>query len=276
MNSTIIQNALQRLLRPLVRLLLRHGMTYDEFAEVARRSYVDVASRDFQIEGRKQTIARVAMLTGIQRKEVSRLQKLQDEGNEKIESNYNRGARITSGWRRDDLFSNIGQPRSLPVEGEDSFATLVKKYSGDLPHRAVLDELLRTGVVAVDADDLVTLINEAGYVPTESEAEQINILGQATADLLETITHNINPESTDKRLQLSVAYNNLPDEAVTQFKAMAQSDSFELLKQFDTWLAEHDRDTNAAITGEGERNRAGVGIYFFQEPVDQAGGDTLT
>jgi len=276
MKTSILQTALQRLLQPLIRLLLRQGMTYDEFAEVARRTYVDVAARDFQIEGRKQTIARVAMLTGIQRKEVSRLQKLSQEGNEALDSNYNRGARITSGWRRDSEFTSAGKPKSLTIDGEASFASLVKRYSGDLPYRAVLDELLRTGVVVMTEDDTVMLINEAGYIPSDSEAEQINILGQATADLLETITHNINPDSSETRLQLTVAYDNLSSEAVSQFKAIAQQDGFTLLKQFDTWLAEHDRDSNEGVEIDADRNRAGVGIYFFQEPVSQTGGDTLT
>ena len=274
METTVIQSALRKLLSPLIRLLIRLGMSCDEFTEIARRSYVEVATRDFQLDGRKQTISRVSMLTGIQRKEVSRLQKLIDSGETSLDSAYNRGARITSGWRRDPEFSSRGRARSLPLDGENSFAELVRKYSGDLPYRAVLDELLRAGVVDKGRGNTIRLSNEAGYIPSASETDQLNILGNASADLLETMTHNIHPDTTEKRLQLTVDYDNLPLEAVEKFKVMAQRDGFALLKQFDEWLSARDRDTNLSVIPVNDRHRAGVGIYFFQEPVLQTEGDT--
>jgi hypothetical protein len=265
----VVKSTLSRLLRPLVSLLLQKGMTFDEFSEVAKHVYIDVADQDFLIEGRKQTIARVAMLTGIQRKEVSRIQKLDDVEKNELDSAYNRGVRITSGWRRDKAFSNKSGPRALPLEGKASFAELVKKYSGDLPFKAVLDEFKRVGVVSINQQDKVTLVNAAGYVPTSSEADQLNILGQSAADLLNTIAYNLTAES-DKRLQLTVAYNNLNVSSVKAFKEKSQQESVALLKEFDAWLSRHDRDITADEAPDGdERIRAGIGIYFFQEPYQE-------
>ncbi len=265
---SIVQEALLRLLKPLVRILLRQNVTFDEFAEVAKRVYVDVANDEFTLEGRKQTIARVAMLTGIQRKEVSRLTKMTTEA-EALTGAYNRGARVTSGWRRDPEFSNdAGEARSLPIEGPGSFAELVKRYSGDLPHRAVLDELQRVGVISV-ADEQVSLVNQAGYIPSASLDEQVHIVGQATADLLETLSYNTDPEHLDTHMQLTVSYDNLSTATVSEFKKLSQTDSFELLKQFDEWLSARDRDNNPdiAVVDDEPGIRAGIGIYFFQSPT---------
>ena len=71
-----LNQAVVQLLRPLVKVLLRHGVAYDEFAELARRTYVDVAERDFTLHGRKQTASRISVITGLNRKEVARLQAL--------------------------------------------------------------------------------------------------------------------------------------------------------------------------------------------------------
>jgi Family of unknown function (DUF6502) len=53
------------------------------------------------------------------------------------------------GWARDPEYSSrTGIQRPLPVRGRyGSFYSLAKKFSGDIPPKATLDELLRTGHV---------------------------------------------------------------------------------------------------------------------------------
>ena len=68
-----LARALHTMLRPLVRILLRNGIAYGSFAELAKKTYVEVAFEDFAPEGKKQTVSRVSALTGLTRKEVKRL-----------------------------------------------------------------------------------------------------------------------------------------------------------------------------------------------------------
>lgn len=271
LNQRVLQNALFKLLRPLVRILLRQGMSFDEFAEVGKRVFVEVADREFTIEGRKQTISRISMLTGVQRKEVSRLRAQIADDNVELDSNYNRGVRIAGGWRRDpDFLDEAGNPAPLPLEGKGSFAELVRRYSGDLPYRAVLDEYRRVGVVRLNAHDQVELANIAGYVPSDSQQAQLNIMGQAGADLLRTLDYNLQDENQQKQLQLSVAYNNVSRENVRAFDVLARREGLKLLKEFDQWLSERDRDANPQLESDDEdRCRVGVGIYFFEEDLTE-------
>jgi hypothetical protein len=62
---------------------------------------------------------------------------------------YNRAARVISAWVREPEFHDAsGQPTPLSVEGDrTSFGVLVRRYSGDMPVRAILDELLRVRAV---------------------------------------------------------------------------------------------------------------------------------
>ena len=62
-----------KLLRPLVRVLLKNGVSYGEFTELAKQSFVMTAELDYRPDSRKQSVSRIAMMTGITRKEVSRI-----------------------------------------------------------------------------------------------------------------------------------------------------------------------------------------------------------
>jgi hypothetical protein len=262
-----LQATVARILRPLVRVLIRYGMSYGEFNEVAKRMFVAVAADDFPIEGRKQTNSRIAMLTGIQRKEIARLVSLPEIETDELDMQYNRAVRVTSGWRRDADFRDAdGTPMALLFEGDISFSELVRRYSGDLPARAVLDELLRVGTVTVNDDGRFQLVDDGVHVPHQDKEAQVNIMGNAGHDLLSTLDHNFECRADETRLQLTVAYNNLPGNAARRFQYISHEECVQLLKRFDEWLSEHDRDSNPAVEGDG-RYRAGIGMYYFEEEV---------
>ena len=88
-----IRSAVLKLLKPLVRLLIRSGITYSAFSDLARQAYVDMASEEFTIAGKKQSISRISVLTGINRKDISRLQKSPHPVSDSIERKQNRAFR---------------------------------------------------------------------------------------------------------------------------------------------------------------------------------------
>src|SRR5260221_9754567 len=160
--------AIAKLLRPLFRVLLRHQMSFGAFEELAKRAYVDVALNDFGIPGKKPSISRASILSGLTRKEVQRLVSAPPEGDTAVGERYNRAARVLTGWLRDDTFHGAnGKPMPLDVHAEISFATLVRRHSGDMPARAMLDELERVGVVRRRSDGRIELRTRA-YVPKSS------------------------------------------------------------------------------------------------------------
>lgn len=258
--------AVLRILRPLVRILLRNGVSYGTFADFAKWVYVDVASREFAIEGRKQSVSRVSVITGLTRKEVTRVQQLPKPDDDVEAENYNRAARVISGWLRDPHFTDDqGRPRIIPLEGESpSFSELVRRHSGDMPARAILDELLRVEAVQRDDEGKIHLRANA-YIPKGGEADKLHILGMDAAALIETIDHNLRPETQQTFYQRKVAYDNLPNEALPAFRDLSAQQAQALLEKLNEWLAERDRDTNPDATGSG-RNTAGLGIYYFEAP----------
>jgi hypothetical protein len=259
--------AVLKLLRPLCRLLLRHHVPFAAFEELAKHTYVQVALEDFGIPGKKPTLSRASILTGLTRKDVTRL--AADTAPERAASDegYNRAARVLTGWARDpDFHGADGQPKVLaPLEGPDSFAALVKRYSGDMPARAVLDELLRVGAVAERDDGRLELLT-AGYVPRGSEVDKLGILGSDVADLIATIDHNLQHADTDPRFQRKVMYTEFPASQLASFRKLSTAQAQALLEKFDRWLADHVNSVKPDDSTQPPM-RVGMGIYYFEEPM---------
>lgn len=265
----ILTAAILKLLRPLIRLLLRNGISYGDFADLSRWVFMDVASKEFGIPGRKQTVSRVSVITGLTRKEVSRLQKIKTPDDSAIAHQYNRAARVISGWLRDAQFHDKkGHPANLRFDtGKNSFSALVKKHSGDVPPRAILDELLRVGTVALDENEKICLMAD-GFIPRTGERDKLHILGTDVQLLLSTIDYNLRQDSQTPRFQRKVAYDNLPAEALPEFRQVSAEKAQSLLIELDRHLSAQDRDLNPAVKGTG-RKQAGVGIYYFEQDLSE-------
>ena len=246
-------------------------MSFKAFLDIAKHTYVEVAAAEFRIPGKKQSTSRIALLSGLTRKEIQRLldaPATKDKDSEAGER-YNRAARVVAGWVRDkDFCDAAGNPKMLALQdggAEDraTFAELVRRFSGDIPFRAVLDELLRVGVVEKFDDGNVHLKTRA-YIPESGDADKLNILGTDVSDLVATIDHNIQHGVADPFFQRKVMYDNVPAEALEEFRRLSGAQAQALLERLDKWLSQHDRDTHPETTGTG-RMRTGIGIYYFEE-----------
>ena len=271
-----VNTALMLLLRPLVRLLLRYDVPFSAFEELAKHAYVQAAMEDFALPGKKPTISRASILTGLTRKDVQRLVAVPEPERAATQEGYNRAARVLSGWARDPAFQTPdGQAAALDAQdGPASFAELVRRYSGDMPARAVLDELLRVGAVHQRDDQRLELVAKA-YVPQSGEVEKLGILGSDVSDLITTIDHNLLQGAADPRFQRKVMYRNVPGDLRPAFRALSAQQSQALLERLDSWLSDHipdppPRPPDAAGRGDppqDTRFRLGLGIYYFEAPA---------
>jgi len=258
-----------RILRPLIRILLQHNISLSEFVEMAKSAYVDVAYSDFSIEGKPKTVSHAAVVTGLSRKEVLRVQKLKITGIALDSGHINRASRVIAGWLHDkDFCDSKGNPNPLTVKGKlGSFEALVKRYSGDITWGAVLDELLRLKSISISDDHIVTLIEKA-YIPNKNDEQKATIFGECATDFFETFAHNFENNQSSPRLQRSVAYNNIPEQDIAEFEKLAKKKSEKLLIELNQWLAEKNcpptsQDNNISY------KRIGLGIYYFN---NDAGG----
>ncbi len=268
--TTPLNQALYRILRPLARLLLRNGIPFSEFADLVKRAYVEAALEDFDDGRRKPTDSRAAVMTGLTRKEVKRQREILVGQSTGEAPHTNRASRVVSGWVHDAAFqTNGGEPAILSFDGEFGFSDLVKRYSGDMPPRAVLDELLRVGVVSVDAESGKLALQQRAYVPAGDSEEMLQIFGEDVSDLIATIDHNLVCDESGRPplFQRTLTYNNIPPEVMERWRTHAAAQSQALLEQLDKWLGPHDRDLSRQESGDASEDavRTGVSIFYFEE-----------
>lgn len=270
--QSVLEAAAGRVLRSFARVLMRYGVSVQAFIDLAKRAYIGAAQCDFTLPNRKMTGSRLALVTGLTRKDVQRLNAEREPSDERALARVNRAVRVIAGWRRDATFhGEAGVPAVLRLDGEpSSFGELVRRYSGDIPVRAVLDELLRNGSVTMNGNE-VRLADRG--LPSTDESGKLALLGSDVTDLVDTVAYNLQADPSQRRFQRKVMYDNLSREAVAEFRRLSTERSQQVLEEFDRWLAKRDRDITGSTVGSG-RVRAGVGMYFFEEEITttEAGG----
>lgn len=262
--NTILRAALYQILKSLMRILYRKGVAFGEFTQLAKQAYVEVVEDELTASGEHATTTRIAVITGLTRKEVTQLRQAEIT---EVAPRFNRVLRVLNGWLHDANFlDSEGQAAVLAFRGtEQSFEQLVQRYSGDMSSFAMLDEMKRVQLVETLEDGSVRLLN-ATYIPDKDDEAQLQLLGSDVSLLVMTINHNLIAPSDERYYQRKVSYNNLPQEVLPAFRSFVRKDAHQLLLRFNQWLYQHDRDHHPEIQGTG-RMQAGVGIYYFEQPM---------
>jgi hypothetical protein len=261
--------AYKRLLRPLVRILIRNSVSFAEFSEIAKDVYVEVAASDFQLPEKSMTQGRIAILTGLTRKEVNRLITQKGLHQRDYASNLNRVARLLSGWHTDPKFTGpYGLPLDVPYDSpaEKSFSELVRRYTGDMPVRAMLDELLRIGVVKETDGGRFRVVTRT-YLPKADAPESLDRLGHAVRNFVETVDFNRTENDPDNRLfeRTVTADVGIREQDFPRFQKYVRERGMFLLEEIDDWLSKLDPPNESQPE---PMINTGVGIFHFVEKSD--------
>jgi uncharacterized protein DUF6502 len=257
-HQTLHQTVL-RLLQPLVRVLINHGVSQDVFAELSRQAYVEEGFAHMTSQGKRATASGVAALTGLSRKEVKRLKEADGDVLGAASQRRSRAIRVISGWMHDPDFLAGKEPAKLAIEGNGvSFTELVKRYSGDITPVAMLKLLQDSGNVRLDNG--YASLEKTAYIPMDTPLDRLNILGTDAGELIETIAHNMMAEPADRLFQRKVSNALVCKDALSEFRELSDRHSQALLEEYDAWLSAHE------VQDQGESNAAyvAVGIYYVE------------
>jgi len=262
-------SAYRGLLQPLVRILIRNGVSFSELAEILKSVFVEVAERDFNLPERRTSQSRIAILTGLTRKEVAK-QKTVDSAALGLTGNLNRVTRVLMGWHTDQAFTGpYGMPLELPFESDtgSDFVGLVRKYSGDMAPRAMLDELLHVHAVERLATGSFKVLMRA-YIPENFHPDALQRVGQVIRDFVNTVEFNIGKRPGLGRFERVVlAEEGLREDLMPAFDALIRAKGQNLLVELDNWLSAQELTVTAKNRG-GKRTKTGVGVYHFVVPDD--------
>jgi hypothetical protein len=267
--KTGLLSAYRRLLKPLIRILIRNGVAYTEFGEVAKATYVEVAAKDFKVPHKKMSQARIAILTGLTRKEVNRIVSEKNKGTKEPKSNLNRVTRVLTGWHTDSDFTGpYGMPLELQFENSTNhdFIELVQRYSGDMAPRAMLDELQRIHAVT-ETENGWYKVKTRTYLPEVDAPDSLDRLAQAVQYFIETHDHNRQEADPDKRLfeRMVVADDGIKAEDLARFQSYIRDRAQLLLEDIDNWLTQLEKpDPNT----DDKIINTGLGIYHYVDRDD--------
>jgi len=267
-----LRRALSLMFKPLVRLLIAQGVTHAEFSETAKEVYVETALRHFETDG-KVNKSRIAILTGLTRKEVKNVvdRALTNDYREKT---YSRPARVLTGWYSDPAFQGpYGIPLELPYESSDdempSFTELVRRYSGDMAPRQMLNQLVESGSV-VEIDGRYKAVNRA-YTHSQLSQSSIRRLGDVGYRVFSTAAKNIDREDdTDRHFDRMVyADDGCTDEVLRLFDEYVRKHGQSFLEDLDVWFSSR-RELNKS----GDERKE-TGLYMVHYVEDQGDLGTL-
>ncbi len=259
-------------LRPLVRLLLKSGVTWREFEEVAKTAYVEVATDEFGVRGRPTNISRVAILTGINRRDVRKHRALAESDTPPAPQAMNAAQRVLSGWYQDAEFVNAdGTPRDIAVEGPGaSFVELWRRYGGDIPMRALLKELHAAESVKETAGGTLKVLART-YIPRQADPEKTLRAGSVMEDLGGTVVHDLlAAPGTPLRFERRAENDAVDPRYLNEFRKYLDEQGMKLLENVDAWLTEH--QVNPDKESPRTPIRLGVGVYHIQDDKERGNG----
>ena len=262
-----VLQATHQWLRPLVHVLLCCGITWREFADLTRLTYVEVASSHFGKRGRPTNVSRTAILTGLARREVRKQRQSLAGAPQPLSGYVTKAALVLSAWHlHPDFLDRQGRPAALRLSGKGrTFAALLARCGGsDVRASTLVKELISAGAVRRRADGRLEAVKR-DYIPYSLDAQLIRLWGTVVADVATTYVHNLTRTGKSaQRFERSAVNDRIPYDAVPAFLQLLEKEGQAFLERIDQWLTAQ-QNGSAARADEAASVRLGVGLYQIQD-----------
>jgi hypothetical protein len=253
-------------LRPVAKILLRFGIGYREFAEITKTAFVDVATSDYGLRGRPTNISRVAVMTGLTRKEVRRIREKIGSGDQSVVVKATPLSEILHRWHADSEFlDSHGRPAVLPFAGSvGSFSSLVKRFGGDIPPGAMRTELKRVGAVKEKENGALEVVSRTIH-PEGAHEKLVTAVVHAVYPLISTVAHNVDPDREGEGwAQMSTYSQTIRKSDVPRLRRISFDRLSEVAESIDdlfmAYETLHETDKSA-----NDQNTVAVGVFYFEE-----------
>lgn len=267
--QTKILEALYSAFRPLARAMLRSGLGYREFAEIAKAAFVNVALQDYGLRGRPTNTSRVAVMTGLTRKEVKRLRDREAAGETfEVKREVAPGAVLAKWYSDPDFIDDKGLPRTLNFSGDNgSFTDLVKRFGGDIPPGAMRTELVRVGAMEELPDGKLRALKPV-FTPADLDDRLAVALELSLRRLAETILYNTDPtKQADVRVERTVTTKPMSEADLKRLRHMAKGRLEEFSGAMQEFFSTYESFFEETESAAGKA--IGVGVYYFEDEMSE-------
>lgn len=264
---TLVLDRVLRVLQPLARLLLHNGVTYTVLAGALKRVFLDAARQELAARGMPGTDSAVSLLSGLHRRDVRTLSREMPAADAAPPSRLGLAAQVVARWMNDAEFRDAaGASRVLPKSGPGaSFDALVGGLSRDVRPKAVLDELLRLGVVR--ETDAGIALSGGGFAPRRGFDELSWLFAQNLHDHAAAAAANLQGEANF--LEQAVFVDEIGAASVERLRA-ASAQAWQAAFRSVMGQAQASFDADArALPPAQRRHRVRFGVYFYSEQEDR-------
>lgn len=259
-------NALRIMLKPIVQFALRGSNSIQEFIEVLKFVFVEVAHEEISALDEDVTVSRLTMMTGLHRIEVNRIYK--NAESDKKTTDLNLLIRIIGHWERSKRFLTAkGTPRVLSYGTPDSdFTKLTKAVSKCIIPTTALFELERVGAIEKTPRGLKLVKNE---VITVDDPGMYEMVALGVASLLTSAEENIENKQRRSRnkkspnLYLVTEYDNIYEDDIDDIRDWILNKGNEFHKSVRARISKSDKDLTAKKGKKQAGGRVVVGSYSF-------------
>jgi hypothetical protein len=264
--ADILLAELAYLLRPMVSALIKTGVTAQEADTIVRQVFVQMAIEQSNPETASDSSISIA--TGLARREVKRLRDLSSQEKHPVPENVSIGSRVVAAWlTRSGYQDSQGMPILLPRRSNDltqpTFENLADAISKDVRPRAMLDELIRLGVVEINENDFVTL-NQEAFVPTEGIEEKAFYLGNNLHDHAAAAFSNLLELDESPWFERSVHYKNITSSELVEIRKLVEKAGSKALKDVN----QHVQNLSEPNLENKKDQKFTFGIYYYSMQDD--------
>lgn len=265
----------RRVLNPLVRILVRFGISAGELKSIIDIAYAHAAAEYLDQQGERVTYSRLAVITGINRSALPEILNAPqvDDFRPRSTTQLHRAARVLTGWHEDRAFlTRAGKPATLPIHGErHSFQQLVQWYSGGMYYQTILAELERLGAVKrVDGEHVRPVrrsVNAEG-----ASADTLYAAGEVAGDLMATLDHNL-AAAPHEQLPVRSLVLNADARSLPLYRAQVGKRADALVEQVDSFLHAHrPREASGRQAGAEPAGKLPMGVAVFAICREPEGG----
>lgn len=257
-------------LKPLIRILFRAGVRFDEFLELLKGIYVEITIRDAMENGKAITKGRISILSGVGRRDVERLVESDNWLEVPRPTDAVALAAVLHRWHTDSTFLGpYGVPLELPLSGQSgrNFTELVVGSPVKIDPRSAYEQLLSAGMIVRSGDTHVKVLSRTFVSPEPMSPEMLEHFGTTMRNLASTLNHNMTPAQTTKRLERSVFPDDgLPNELLNEYDEFVRERAKQLISDVDDWLAAAAR---RPVSDSKNRTNLGVSVFQYVVPTEK-------
>ncbi|MDP9064897.1 MAG: DUF6502 family protein [Pseudomonadota bacterium] len=257
--------AFRYLLKPLVRMAIKNGVSFTDFSEALKRAYVDVATKQIAASRMVATEEGISLITNVAANDVGAILRAGDDAEYRHEvQHFSPLPAVLTGWHTDpETTGPYGVLRDLEmtrsVETPYSFTDLANKYCPDFSPRVVMDELVRQGAVQDVGGGFYKAIKRL-VVPDPLSATSMLLVARSVHNLCETLEMNLRLTSAGGKglIERSIFTDyGIPKKDFPAFDKFIRERGQMFSDDIDNWFSDHEtKDTQDAL-------QMGVGFYHY-------------